>query len=362
MKSATYQSIVQKIESLPGRPLAVEALWDGDSHGWYLCLRIVMESEGQQEAHLLDSKGWSEAHIFQELGIQIGEQYGIEFFFPSPDKPDDDCPSWLERDQAIRCDNCQKLILPDDPPSPWLKQGLCYHCHLAFEAPEREAERERRRIEGIVKDIPYHSEVGFRIQKEEKVLKAISYGSLADMPIAPFLPAKFEQLKHQPGKKILLIEGEELLQLARDLEQELDQRLDQLQPLESRKLHFFTVHGYMKPLVYKGKEYMLSTALRDRHWEILSLHEVWEAAKTAYKEYHHFRVRWCDGITKRDLAFLRLMGKAKGKPTERKFIQEAFEEILSDSQIEASLQRLEAEGFIRIWEDHIILLEKGQFL
>lgn len=146
----TYQDAIDKIESLKGKPIAIEAQWDGDTQGWFLMLFVVIKKgfykfQKTTVHHLGNISKGGDIRIFQGkvppypeaiLAIEIGEKlkkkYQLEFFFPSPIHPDDDCPRWTEKDKAIHCADCNKLIIPTD--SPYLPKDICYNCHLVHES------------------------------------------------------------------------------------------------------------------------------------------------------------------------------------------------------------------------------------
>ena len=108
-KIAKFQKILQS-----GRdsPVAFQALWNRDTNGWGLCLEVVYKYP-TYHAHLLEFfrfdanfewfthtvPPWPEARVAQAIGKQLAQYYQVEFFFPSPNKPDDNCPKWWEKDK-----------------------------------------------------------------------------------------------------------------------------------------------------------------------------------------------------------------------------------------------------------------------
>ena len=109
--TVTYEEAVKKIDSVGGKPIVVEAQWEGDTQGWFLCMFVIVESGilKKMESHYLGTislggdirvfRGivppFPESKIAREIGEKLVKKYKVEFFFPSPDKPDDDCPRWL---------------------------------------------------------------------------------------------------------------------------------------------------------------------------------------------------------------------------------------------------------------------------
>ncbi|MGW0002435.1 hypothetical protein [Nocardia grenadensis] len=80
----------------PG-PNAIEVEWDGDSTGWFLCMRAVTPAGAHHLAvirHGTDRRlfnghapPFSEAAEAIEVGCALAARFGIPFHFESPDKP-----------------------------------------------------------------------------------------------------------------------------------------------------------------------------------------------------------------------------------------------------------------------------------
>jgi hypothetical protein len=132
--------IVEKLRAIPSL-VALEALWDGDTGGWYIVLSAISESG---ESHWISqlSRGsdfrlfsgevppWPEAEMVKEIHRRISVERPVELWFPSPDRPEDDCPSYRDRARATPCAGCGIPLLQADR-CPW--KGICYHCHLERE-------------------------------------------------------------------------------------------------------------------------------------------------------------------------------------------------------------------------------------
>lgn len=144
------RELLGRIEATTREPVALEALWDGDTSGWSLGLSVIVREQRGSGGHQYQDKflmtlrfgsdirlftgsvpPWPEAVVAQRVGRAVAEQLGIPFWFPSPDEPDDDCPHWWEQDKAHPCKDCAKPILPNR--SPYLPQDVCYRCHLRRE-------------------------------------------------------------------------------------------------------------------------------------------------------------------------------------------------------------------------------------
>ncbi|MGW7069119.1 hypothetical protein ACWGII_09735 [Streptomyces sp. NPDC054855] len=90
-------SLAARAAALPGRVVAVEALWDGDTvHDWFVELVAVLD-EPQGEGHVAvihHLPGRSPATAATEAGRALADHLGVPFHFASPDIPDDRAPRW----------------------------------------------------------------------------------------------------------------------------------------------------------------------------------------------------------------------------------------------------------------------------
>jgi hypothetical protein len=143
----SFEILDSEIQKVPGRHTVLEALWDGDTQGWFLILSLYAEVGKlfwkKETSHHLgivsfgsdirlfngEAPLWPEAELAKEWGQQAAEKYGLIFYFPSDKEPDDDCPSWTKRHLAIQCADCGKSIIPTD--SEYLPKEICYNCHLS---------------------------------------------------------------------------------------------------------------------------------------------------------------------------------------------------------------------------------------
>ena len=61
-------------------------------------------------------------------------RFGVPFYFPSPNYPEQDCPRWRDRDKGTPCAGCGIPLL-QEPDCSW--RGRCYECYLAEEKRRR---------------------------------------------------------------------------------------------------------------------------------------------------------------------------------------------------------------------------------
>src|SRR5689334_18070119 len=91
---------LRKLAALDWEPQVVEALWDGDTQGWFLCLTVrgaPSETDKSHHANLLILRGsggdirlfngqvppWPESVVIGFVGEEIGKELNIPFYFPS---------------------------------------------------------------------------------------------------------------------------------------------------------------------------------------------------------------------------------------------------------------------------------------
>jgi hypothetical protein len=144
----TLEELLSRIAGLPGPPVAIEALWDGDSYGWFINLAAVVQDAGGYRSHHLASlqdggdirlfnrqvPPWPEAQLAREVGEELSRRLEIPFYFPSPEHPEDDCPGWAERARGSPCRRCGIPLLQGGG---YARPGLCYYCFLEVEGESR---------------------------------------------------------------------------------------------------------------------------------------------------------------------------------------------------------------------------------
>lgn len=99
-------TLAERVEALPGRTVAIEAAWDGDSDGW--CVDLMAITDVPTAEHRLATirhgndlrvfngtvPPWPEAVEAETVGRALAERFGVPFHFASPDQPDYDAPRW----------------------------------------------------------------------------------------------------------------------------------------------------------------------------------------------------------------------------------------------------------------------------
>jgi hypothetical protein len=99
-------ALTDQVEALPGRTVAIEALWDGDSDGWCVDLTALTDHPAAEHRLATIRHGsdmrlfngtvppWPEAQEATTVGRALAEHLRVPFHFASPDQPDLDAPRW----------------------------------------------------------------------------------------------------------------------------------------------------------------------------------------------------------------------------------------------------------------------------
>lgn len=106
---------VAALDALERVPVAIEALWDGDSYGWMLRLSAILPGASPEHPRftrvslgVFRGRGgdmrlfngqvppWPEAVVATEVAARAQARWNIPFHFPSPSTPDIDLPQWWD--------------------------------------------------------------------------------------------------------------------------------------------------------------------------------------------------------------------------------------------------------------------------
>lgn len=109
------------LDQLDRTPVALEALWDGDTTGWFLVLSAILPGASHAHprftaVHLVTMRGkggdfrlftgtvppWPESGVAREIGRVAHERWNIPLYFPAPAQPDDDLPRWWDTQAPMR--------------------------------------------------------------------------------------------------------------------------------------------------------------------------------------------------------------------------------------------------------------------
>ncbi|GAA3661406.1 hypothetical protein GCM10022224_026110 [Nonomuraea antimicrobica] len=106
--------LIERAHALSEPVAAIEALWDGDSWGWFVVLVAIVRQPGREHRRF-DERAlasirrgtdlrafngevppWPEAIEAVEKGWAVARSLGVPFHFTNPDAPDIDPPRWWD--------------------------------------------------------------------------------------------------------------------------------------------------------------------------------------------------------------------------------------------------------------------------
>jgi len=349
-----FTTLDREIKNAGGTPKVLEALWDGDTHGWWLALSLYVEKNnylsciylGRVQAYgMLKGEGSPEAILAKELGAQAIKKYGLEFYFPSDKDADDDCPSWRDRHLGIHCVDCNKLILP--PENSYRPKNVCFHCNLA-----REHNDEIRRAK------PVDHGTTLYLYRKGKYEAWVSCGSYTGFPMGAYLH------DHVPTE---LSEGVTAVTLTlADMEAlcpRLEARIDVLvqsyrDPGDQR---YTKMGSFLQTRFYKGRAYRVMPSHDNDMDELYQLMESLYRTREAIEEGKVYKFHLKKGFTTRDMAMLRYAWKTKGKATLSEF-QAHFKGVLTKSEVIDTVEKMQRFGCLKTGEAGIKLTRTGDLI
>ncbi|WP_147243334.1 hypothetical protein [Chitinophaga flava] len=359
----SFEELDKEIQKAGGKPLVLEALWDGDTQGWYLILSLYIETGvlfwKKQEVVQLGTvsfggdirlfngavPAWPEAELTKEWGQKAIKKYGLTFYFPSDKEPDDNCPGWTDRHLAINCADCNKLIIPTD--SPYLPKEICYHCHLTRESNEK-----------IKNAVPYDNGVTMYLFRNEEY-KQIGYCSYFEsFTIAPFIQHHVKHQLIEQAINVVTLDQPDIIALKEQLEHTLENKLATYQRGEIEERMKLFVSFYT--CTYKGKQYELMNKYNEAHRLIIELISSWETAEEAISENYSYKIIFKKGITYRDDAILRFVNYVSKGTAAISAINKQYTGVLTEAIVMDTIKKLEQIGCLEISGDEVSITRTGK--
>jgi hypothetical protein len=359
----TFEILDQEIKKAGGRPTVLEALWDGDTQGWFLVLNLYVERgklswKKEEMIHLgIVSFGgdirlfngavpaWPEAELTKNWGRKASEKYGLTFYFPSDKEPDNDCPNWTQRHLAIKCADCGKLIIPTD--SPYLPKEICHNCHLTREQNER-----------IKNAMPCDDGVTMYLSKDNE-FEHIGYCThFKDFTIAPFINNHVQARLTEKAINIITLDKQDILELKENLEKALVIKLAEYRkPIidEGRKrfISLYTVE-------YKGNKYELMNRFNSEHSEISNLIDSLKTSEKAISGNLSYKIFFKRGITYRDDTVLRFVNYVCNGTTKVEELNKRYASVMTEGDVLSTLKKLELIDCLTIHENEINITKIGK--
>ncbi|WP_072363458.1 hypothetical protein [Chitinophaga sancti] len=351
----SFETLDKAISLAGGEPTVLEALWDGNTTGWYLYLNLHVTIKrlffSKKEIRYIGkiSLGgdirlfnkivppWPEAELAKEWGKMANEKYGLIFYFPSDKEPDSNCPRWEQRHWGIQCADCAKIIIPTD--SPYLPKDICYNCYLT-----REFNNKIKNAE------PNDNGVNLYMVKDEEYIYLGYSSSLDGFPIAPFITEIVQARREKRLVDIVTLEERDISIIKEKIEQALDQKVAVYKSAEfspdfpqnfKRNIKRLTVE-------YKGNRYELIEQLCKEHSKIGSLVRALETVDNAISGDYCFNFYFKNGFNHRDDAVLRFVNFVSNGSTSISAIVQRYNGILNETEVRDTITKMEEVGCLTI--------------
>jgi hypothetical protein len=378
------------IEDKNNQIVATQALWDGDTYGWGLHLglvgkaiptsrvsQIVFVPAGQEmdvspieygtlglawlrfgsdfRAFEGTVPPYPEAWVAQEVGKALEEKYGIPLYFPSPDLPDDDCPNWWDKDKAINCADCGKLIIPTD--SPYVSKEVCRHCHL-----------ERRRKQEIIENKPESLICTFIADPQKQNINFTTSGfynpdsylidKVLDKNHPQYIDEGVNWIGAEELEKALPKIDKYLLQAIEEYQANMENNIKELKKIKKINERGWFI-GYIKEYNFEclGMKYSMELiTFKDdnlRHW--ISTKELFE---NLISNQGYFIISFRQNIGNRDTEFVAFNRKNEGKATYAQYLAH-YQNLLPESEIQLTLNKLVEKQYLDYDGDMYKITLKG---
>jgi len=355
MNITSFETIDKAIGMAGGKPIVLEALWDGDTSGWYLHLSLhviikklffvkkevkyigTISLGGDIRLFNRTVPPWPEAELAKKWGKMANEKYGLIFYFPSDKEPDSDCPGWEQRHLAIQCADCAKMIIPTD--SPYLPKDICYSCHL-----KREFNNKIKNAE------PKDDGVNLYMVKDEEY-DHLGYCSFFDgFPIAPFIDDTVQARREKRLVDIITLDELDISIIKEKIEEAIDEKVAVYKSAEFPPGFPEKFKSNIKPYTveYQGNKYELIERLDKEHSKIGRLVWVLEMVNKAISGGYCFKIFFKNGFTHRDDAVLRFVNFVGNGSTSLTAIVQKYSGTLTKTEVQDTVAKMEMAGCLTI--------------
>lgn len=342
----TFETLDNAIKKFAGKPIVLEALWDGDTTGWFLCLFIYTKSDsfftkstnrfllGQirlgGDIRLFKNEPFTEISLAKELGALAEKKYNLEFYFPSQNEPDDNCPQWSDKHLGINCLGCNKLIIPTA--SPHLPKDICYNCHLKKESNQKLINNELVR-DGVV----------LYLSNDEKSEKLGFYGSYDYLLLSKFNIPGISDVDKIESIKVYSIPIEKLQILKNDIEKELKLKLQNYIKPEIKEEHRRFSHSIYE-IEYEGINYTLEIQRNQDHADILESLRTLNYLEKAITEKMNLQICFIRGLKYQEDSVLRYLHYLKNDFSNIDELLEHYKILLSKQDVLQTIESLSNYG------------------
>ncbi len=248
-----------------------------------------------------------------------------------------------DRDRAVACADCAKLIIPTT--SPYLPKEVCYHCHLARE--------DRAKLRAPPSDRTSYRAINVVPTGEGPPGPSFSCG--AESAPAVILAELAQQVRIDLDyARDHLLTSEDVAHTLEVAVGEVESRLESHQPLDPSRRHPFA-----RPVEWRGRELLLDRpdTEHQRLGDLILVAKVLDAANAAGRS---IRVFTTAGIKYRDFKLLWNLVGSSGSAIAGELIEQWAEPFGSRGAVEESIARLVAAGCLTVVDSRLEATEKGR--
>jgi hypothetical protein len=351
--SFTYELAEELIKDIGGKPKAVEAMWHRNLGEWFIELNLIAEKRlihKELSTHYLgdislanhsfigtSENPFPEADYAKEIGRKLQKKFDLEFYFPSPNGPDNNCPRWHEKERGIECATCKKLIFPNRHPN--MQKNLCENCNLQWEQVKEDEH-------GCIR-----ANMFYKTRDEYQWIESLDYKYNL---FFKYFPEAFTHIEHE-SLSVVEFGMDTVKKLKSKLEEQINSALNHLIPLDNSSSD---KHNQGKVQIqFNDRPITLNPRFNQTHQEVLNLIRHFNLATEAIRSEYTYCLYFNNGLTNRDDAFLRFISLSENGRSHNQIIEQ-FNKFLDLNEIETTLQKLLNLKCIESRSDHLYIITK----
>ncbi len=285
-----------------------------------------------------------EAFLAHQWGQMASVKYHLEFYFPSPNDRDDDCPAWPQRLKGVHCKDCGKLMLPA---AATRFNGLCYHCHLEQESSHKLKTNAQESLYGI-----------FASEKDGKITGIVSSTNGTALNIISGLGIDTGHWKMAAATVVeTAITEPDILRWKEVLYQQIVESL----PVSKPSQHELEKQRFNQ-LLFEGESYYYGRFENLKYARTSFLIGEYEPIIEALAQQAAFKIYYFPHLTYREDVFMRFIHYvSKGEATMAAFF-DRYKKSLTAEEISTTLKKMEEGGLLHREGEQLSLTAIGKLI
>lgn len=359
----SYESFEASLLNIQGLPLVLEALWELDAEGWHLGFYVYASTgpvfNTTTTRHTLglvaitdDGKSsveqvspWPEAKLAQQIGQRAIEKYGITFYFPSDQIPNDQCPSWIEQ-QPIECLDCHQAFTPGH--SLDRANAICTNCHIT------------RQTNELNKNTELNNGANLYFYKDGVYESIFSCSHMLSIPTIPYIHYFISVGDKMDSVREVTLDQQQIIALQATLQQDIEANLATYQQSTLRQ----ALINYAKYVTghYQGVAYELEINFNQAHRDLADMISFFNDVERALSEGWLFKFYLKAGVTNRADTLLRYVCNLSNGQTTKAAMKDHFKNLLSEEEITDTVSQLETNHCLLVKDGDIFITNLGKHI